>query len=76
LICLLFSSSKYYGVSWITKNQKWLAQFKIDGIRIYGGYFHNEVDAAKQVNQLCEKFGILPKNPELTETQPHETNIN
>merc|ERR1711964_347581 len=32
----------------------------------YGGLFHDEIDSAKRVNQLCEEFEISPKNPEVT----------
>ena len=32
----------------------------------YGGIFKDELDAAKKVNQLCEKLGIPPKNPEIS----------
>ena len=28
-----------------------------------GGYFNDELDAAKRMNELCENFGIPPKNP-------------
>merc|ERR1712034_163771 len=31
----------------------------------YGGYFEDELDAAKRVNQLCKEFGIPSLNPEI-----------
>jgi len=36
-----------------------------------GGHFDDEVDAAKRVNQLCEEFGIPPKNPEISGLPSH-----
>merc|ERR1712034_14759 len=32
----------------------------------YGGYFENELDAAKRVNQLCEELEIPLQNPEIS----------
>ena len=29
----------------------------------YGGYFYDELDAGKKVNQLCEELGLPPQNP-------------
>jgi hypothetical protein len=34
-----------------------------NGSTKYGGIFNDEMDAAKKVNQLCEEFGIIVKNP-------------
>merc|ERR1711925_52677 len=31
-----------------------------------GGYFHDELEAGKKVNQLCEEFGIPLRNPEIS----------
>jgi len=42
----------------------------------FGGRFDNEVDAAKRINQLCEKYGIEPKNPELCEELANGSNTN
>eukprot|EP01048_Picozoa_sp_COSAG05_P005495 COSAG05_NODE_327_length_11345_cov_16.236884_6_plen_159_part_00 len=39
-------SSKYYGVSWKTRQRKWWAQIKIDGKTKHLGYFEDEKDAA------------------------------
>merc|ERR1711964_694169 len=41
--------------------------------KIYGGYFDDEVDAAKAVNQLCEKCGILPKNLDINEAHINDS---
>jgi len=60
-------SSKYFGVSWHKIKGKWIARIRKDGKKIYGGYFDDEVDAATAVNQLCEKYEILPKNPDINE---------
>jgi hypothetical protein len=57
-------TSQYKGVHWNKKRKKWYAQlYLIDGNNKFGGYFNDEVEAAKQVNQLCEKFGVTAKNP-------------
>jgi len=57
--------SQYYGVTWSKKNGKWLAQRREKGQTKYYGSFNVELDAAKKVNQLCEKSGIPPKNPSI-----------
>ena len=55
--------SKYKGVSWHAKRGKWYAQLTGKGqIQKYGGYFNDELDAAKRVNQLCAELGIPPQN--------------
>ena len=33
---------------------------------MFGGYFKDELDAAKRVNQLCEKLGNPAQNPEIS----------
>jgi len=33
--------------------------------RYYGGYFDEQIEAAKRVNQLCDELGIPRKNPEV-----------
>jgi len=66
-------SSKYFGVSWNQKDGKWHAQITKGGKSFYGGYFDDELDAAKGVNQLCEKLGILPKNPDIHGEPSHES---
>jgi len=55
--------SKYNGVCWHKKSEKWYVQLLVKGEKqSYGGMFNEELDAAKRVNQLCEKFGIPEKN--------------
>merc|ERR1712096_268207 len=34
----------------------------------HGGYFKDELDAAKRMNQLCEELGIPLQNPEISAT--------
>jgi hypothetical protein len=59
-------TSKYKGVSWLKERKKWRVQIRLKGEKPkYGGIFRNELDAAKEVNQLCEELGIPPKNPEI-----------
>jgi len=56
-------TSKYNGVSWNTRDKKWLTQVMHNGKKYSPGKFDNEKHAAMQVNLLCDKFGIKRKNP-------------
>jgi len=57
------TASQYTGVSWNTASGKWHARIYLQGRRMKSsGYFNDELDAAKRVNQLCEEFGIPHKN--------------
>jgi len=59
--------SKYEGVYWNTQHGKWYAQIYVKNeSKKFGGYFHDEHEAAKRVNQLCKELGITAKNPEIT----------
>jgi len=57
--------SQYRGVTWHKHRRKWYVQFKVNKEKRKGGYFNDELDAAKRVNQLCEEFGIPPQNPRI-----------
>jgi len=60
--------SKYKGVVWHEKRKKWyvlIHHLKREKQK-YGGYFQNELDAGKRVNQLCDEFEIPQKNPEIS----------
>jgi len=64
--------SQFNGVCWSKQRGKWRAQlYSKDGSKKYGGYFSDEYDAAKRINQLCEEFGIPITNPEINGT-PNE----
>jgi hypothetical protein len=57
-------TSEYKGVHWDTRFGAWKTQLHLPNKRQkFGGYFKNEYDAAKRVNQLCEEFGYAVKNP-------------
>ena len=57
-------TSQYFGVSWSKETAKWRVQLSIKGEKPKeGGYFKDELDAAKRVNQLCAEFGIPLRNP-------------
>ena len=57
-------TSQYKGVHWNKETQKWRAQLYLKGQAAkYGGYFKDELDAAKRVNQLCRKMKITLQNP-------------
>jgi hypothetical protein len=57
------ASSEYRGVSW--KSYKWYVQIAVNGCKYYGGYFENEMDAAKAYNRLA--ISLLGKNAKLNE---------
>lgn len=40
------ASSRYLGVSWNTKMQRWRAQISVNGKNLHLGYFQNECEAA------------------------------
>merc|ERR1712034_188709 len=58
-------TSQYKGVCWNKRNKKLRAGVSIEGNKIHGGGFKNELDAAKRVNQICQEHGIPPKNPRI-----------
>jgi hypothetical protein len=41
----------------------------------YGGTLIDELDTTKRVNQICEKLGILPQNPEINATPNHKYQV-
>ena len=72
-LCLYFVcekekiTSQYKGVCWDTKSRKWRVQLSLKGEKPkYGGYFKDELDAAKRANQLCEELRIPLQNPEIS----------
>lgn len=51
-------SSIYKGVSWSKFAKKWCAHIKFNYKKIHLGYFHEELDAAREYNRAAiEKFG-------------------
>jgi len=58
-------TSQYAGVYLQKQTGKWVAKIytKQGKKQKYSGFFDNELDAAKKVNQLCEELGIPVKNP-------------
>jgi len=70
-------SSQYKGVSLDKHTKKWRVQVRAKGkSKAWGGYFQDELDAAKRVNQQCEELGIPAKNPGIivempTQQSPH-----
>ena len=63
------STSKYKGVSFCTKNNKWRAQIKLDGKLVHLGLFTSEKHAAKAYN---EKARELPEYFKLNEISDGE----
>jgi len=46
-------SSRYKGVSWIARTQKWKAQISVDGKRKILGYFDDESNAARAYDEIA-----------------------
>jgi hypothetical protein len=72
-LCLLFAckkrekTSQYKGVTWNKQTRKWRVQLSLKGEKPKcGGYFEDELDAAKEVNQLCEEMEIPLQNPAIS----------
>ena len=65
-------TSQYKGVYWHKSYGKWYAQLRSKGEKTKcGGYFIDELYAAKRVNQLCKELGIPLQNPEII-TMPNQ----
>jgi len=57
-------SQLYSGVIWARGDRRWLAAVYIEkNKKYYGGYYFEEIEAAKRVNQICDELGIEHKNP-------------
>ena len=50
------ATSKYYGVCFYKKTNKWLAQIQIEGRRTNLGYFTDEKQAAEVFNKAAAEF--------------------
>lgn len=61
----IHGSSKFKGVSFIKKTQKWRASIKVDGVSKSLGLFDRELDAAVAYNQAAQQFfgEITYQNP-------------
>ena len=58
------TKSQYKGVHWHKESGRWLVLMFLKGKQQkYGGYFREELDAVKKVNQLCEEMEIPLQNP-------------
>jgi len=61
------TTSLYKGVSWHREIKKWRVQLSLKGKKPkHGGYYNNELDAGKRVNQICEELGIPLQNPTIS----------
>ncbi|MDO7874299.1 HNH endonuclease [Hymenobacter sp. ASUV-10] len=56
------SSSKYVGVSWKKREQRWAAQIRLDGKNKGLGTFKDELEAAKVYDQALAQAGLAPVN--------------
>jgi len=50
------SFSKYKGIYWYKRHQKWVAKITCNGIRHELGYFDKEIDAAKAFDAGAKKY--------------------
>merc|ERR1719471_2044860 len=55
--------SNYRGVTWDPKKNMWEAQVTYEHTRFPNGHYDTELEAAKAVNQMCNKIGIKLRNP-------------
>lgn len=49
-------SSKYKGVSWYPKYNKWASRINKNGKTIFLGYFEKEIDAAKKYDEVVKNY--------------------
>ena len=49
-------TSRYRGVSWSKKYEKWVAQLRHDKKNHFVGYFSEEIKAAKAINSKCREL--------------------
>lgn len=57
--------SKFLGVSWDTRQDKWLATIRHEGKNVFIGRFCLEEEAAKAINYKCAEMQIPFKNPDV-----------
>lgn len=50
------SSSKYKGVHWNKKNEKWRSSIRINGKSKYLGSFYDEIEAAKKYDEYAKIY--------------------
>lgn len=64
---LLDKTSKHRGVSWHKSQQKWRAMVRVDGKRIYLGFFETEAEAADAYRQarVAKKRGLFQEHLEM-----------
>ncbi len=56
-------SSKHHGVSWNSRNSRWIAQIRANGVYVYLGLFINELDASDAYQSALSKIEDGSFNP-------------
>jgi hypothetical protein len=52
----LNTTSRFFGVCWVSLSKKWKVSHRIKGRHMHGGYFDSEVEAARKADELSLKY--------------------